>query len=164
MQLSDKLQAAMNQQINAELHSAYIYLAMSAYFESEGFTGMAHWMRHQYEEEVEHAMKFFDYINERRGRVTLEPIAAVPSAWDSPLAVFEAALAHEEKVSAMILDIVNIAIKDKDQAAVSFLNWFVDEQVEEEASADAIVTKIKIGGNTPQTLLFLDAQLGKRGD
>jgi ferritin len=163
MQLSDKVQAAMNKQINAELHSAYIYLAMSAYFESEGFSGMAHWMRHQYEEEVVHAMKFFDYIHERRGRVILEPIAAVPSSWDSPLAAFEAALAHEEKVSAMILDIVNLAVKEKDHASVSFLNWYVDEQVEEESSADAIVQKLKIGGNTPQSLLFMDSQLGKRG-
>lgn len=163
MQLSDKVLAAMNKQINAEIHSAYIYLSMAAYFEAEGFSGMAHWMRHQSEEEVEHAMKFFDYIHERRGRVILEPIAAVPTEWESPLAVFEAALAHEEKVSAMIFDIVNLAVADKDHASVSFLNWFVDEQVEEEASADAIVTKLKIAGNTPQALLFLDAQLGQRG-
>ncbi|MCD4685258.1 MAG: ferritin [Anaerolineae bacterium] len=162
MQLSDKIQAAMNQQINAELHSAYIYLSMSAYFEDEGFSGMANWMRQQYEEEVVHALKFFDYINERRGRVILEPIAAVPNEWESPLAVFEAALGHEEKVSAMILAIMNLAVEEKDRASVSFLNWYVDEQVEEEASADAVVQKLKLAGNSPQALLFLDAELGQR--
>ncbi len=160
--LSEKMQAAMNKQINAELHSAYIYLSMSAYFEDKNLLGFAHWMRLQANEEVIHAMKFFDFINERRGRVLLEPIAAVPTEWASPLAVFEAALAHEQKVTGMINDLVDLAIQEKDHAANSFLQWFVDEQVEEEASADAIVQQLKMIGDAPQGLFLLDREMAGR--
>ncbi len=161
--LSDKMQAAMNEQINAELHSAYVYLAMAAYFEAENFSGMANWMRMQANEELAHAMKFFDFINERGGRVLLNPIEGVPSAWDSPLAVFENAYQHERKVTALIHGLVDLALEERDHASNSFLQWFVDEQVEEEASADAIVQKLRLAGESPQALLFLDAQLGQRG-
>ncbi|GAB4427982.1 MAG: ferritin [Anaerolineae bacterium] len=160
--LSEKMQAAMNKQINAELHSAYIYLSMAAYFEDQNLPGFAHWMRLQAKEEVGHAMKFFDFIVERRGRVLLEPVAAVPTDWPSPLAVFENALAHEQKVTGLINDLVNLAIAEKDHASNSFLQWFVDEQVEEEASADAIVQKLKMAGDTPVALLILDQELGER--
>ncbi len=160
--LSEKMQAAMNDQINAELHSAYLYLAMVAYFEDQNFTGMAHWMRLQAEEELGHAMKFFDFINERRGRVMLHPIQGVPNTWDSPLAAFEAALEHEQKVTALINALVDLAHEERDHAADSFLQWFVDEQVEEEASADAVVQKLRLAGDAPQALLFLDDQLGQR--
>jgi ferritin len=156
------MQAAMNKQINAELHSAYIYLSMAAYFEDKNLPGFAHWMRVQAKEEVGHAMKFFDFIVERRGRVLLEPVAAVPTDWPSPLAVFENALAHEQKVTGLINDLVNLAIAEKDHASNSFLQWFVDEQVEEEASADAIVQKLKMAGDSSVALLILDQELGGR--
>jgi ferritin len=160
--LSDKMQAAMNTQINAELHSAYIYLSMSAYFEDQNLPGFAHWMRMQWGEELVHAQKFFDFINERRGRVLLEAIDAVPTEWDSPLAVFENAFEHERKVSKMIDDLVDLAVKEKDHAANSFLQWFVDEQVEEESSADAIVQQLKLIGDSGHGLYMLDQELGTR--
>ncbi|MEW6577888.1 MAG: ferritin [Chloroflexota bacterium] len=160
--LSEKMQAALNKQINAELHSAYIYLSMAAYFEDKNLTGFAHWMRVQAKEELGHAMKFFDFIVERRGRVLLEPVAAVPIEWASPLAVFENALAHEQKVTGLIHGLVNLAIEERDHAANSFLQWFVDEQVEEEASADAIVQQLKLAGDSGVALLMLDRELGAR--
>lgn len=161
--LSEKMQAEMNKQINAELYAAYLYLSMSAYFTDKNLDGFAHWMRLQAEEEVEHAMKFFDFINERRGRALLsEPIAAVQTEWTSPLAVFEAAFAHEQKVTGMINALVNLAIKEKDHASNSFLQWFVDEQVEEESSADGAVQKLKMIGDAPAALLMLDRELSKR--
>lgn len=160
--LSEKMQAAMNKQINAELHSAYLYLSMVAYFEDKNLSGFAHWMRLQASEEMTHAMKFFDFINERRGRVLLEPIAAVQTEWESPLAAFEGALAHEQKVTGMIHDLVDLAIQEKDHAANSFLQWFVDEQVEEEASADAIVQQLKMVGDSPQGLFLLDREMATR--
>jgi len=160
--LSEKMQAAMNKQINAELHSAYIYLAMAAYFEHENLPGFAHWMRQQANEELGHALKFFDFIVERRGRVVLEPVGAVPSEWASPLPVFENALAHEQKVTGLIHGLVNLAIEERDHASDSFLQWFVDEQVEEEASADAVVQQLKLAGDSGVALLILDRELGAR--
>ncbi|MCZ7540106.1 MAG: ferritin [Anaerolineae bacterium] len=160
--LSEKMQAAMNKQINAELHSAYIYLAMAAYFEHENLPGFAHWMRLQANEELGHALKFFDFIVERRGRVVLEPVGAVPSEWASPLSVFENALAHEQKVTGLIHGLVNLAVEERDHASDSFLQWFVDEQVEEEASADAVVQQLKLAGDSGVALLILDRELGAR--
>jgi ferritin len=160
--LSEKMQAAMNKQINAELHSAYIYLSMTAYFQAQNLPGFANWMRVQAEEEVGHAMRFFNFIHERLGRVLLEPIEAVPTEWASPLAVFEAAFHHEQKISGMIHELVNLAIDERDHPANSFLQWFVDEQVEEEASADAIVQQLKLIGGSGQALFLLDRELGQR--
>ncbi|MEP0762405.1 MAG: ferritin [Chloroflexota bacterium] len=160
--LSEKMQAAMNRQINAELHSAYLYLAMAAYFEHENLPGFAHWMRLQANEELAHALKFFDFIVERRGRVLLEPVGAVPTEWASPLAVFENALAHEQKVTGLIHGLVNLAVEERDHASDSFLQWFVDEQVEEEASADAVVQQLKLAGDSGVALLILDRELGAR--
>lgn len=160
--LGEKMQAAMNQQINAELHSAYIYLSMTAYFADKNLNGFANWMRVQAQEELVHAMKFYDFIIERRGRVLLEPVAAVPTDWVSPLAVFENALAHEQKVTGMINDLVNLSIKEKDHAANSFLQWFVDEQVEEESSADAIVQQLKLIGDAGAVLFLFDRELAQR--
>lgn len=160
--LSEKMQAAMNRQINAELHSAYLYLAMAAYFEHENLPGFAHWMRLQANEELAHALKFFDFIVERRGRVLLEPVGAVPTEWASPLAVFENALAHEQKVTGLIHGLVNLAVEERDHASDSFLLWFVDEQVEEEASADAVVQQLKLAGDSGVALLILDRELGAR--
>ena len=161
--LSEKMQAALNNQINAELHSAYLYLSMSAYFADKNLNGFAHWMRLQAQEEQVHAMKFYDFIIHRRGRVLLTPLAAGPTEWASPLAVFEAAFAHEQKISGMIHALVNQAIKEKDHPANSFLQWFVDEQVEEEANADSIVQQLKMAGDSGAVLLMLDHQLGERG-
>ncbi len=160
--LSEKMQAELNKQINAELYSAYLYLAMSAYFESEDLPGMAQWMRLQYEEEVVHALKFYDYIHERRGRVLLAPIEAVQTEWESPLAVFEAALAHEQHVTALIHALVKLATEEGDYATQSFLQWFVDEQVEEEASADAVVQQLRRVGDSASLLFLLDRELGQR--
>ncbi|MBN1202807.1 MAG: ferritin [Anaerolineae bacterium] len=160
--LSDKMQVAMNKQINAELHSAYIYLAMAAYFEAENLSGFGNWMRIQAQEELGHAMRFFDFINERLGRVILEPIEAVPAEWDSPLAVFEAAYKHEQKISGLIHDLVNLALEEKDHSTNSFLQWFVDEQVEEEASADAVVQQLRLVGDSGYGLFVLDRELGQR--
>ncbi len=160
--LSDTIQAAMNKQINAELHSAYIYLSMSAYFESKNLAGFASWMRVQAGEEMTHAMKFYSFIIERLGRVKLAPIAEVPVEWDSPLAVFENAFKHEQKVTGMINDLVNLAIAEKDHAANSFLQWFVDEQVEEESSADNIVQQLKLIGESGQALFLLDREMSQR--
>ncbi len=160
--LSEKMQAALNKQINAEMYSAYLYLAMSAYFESEDLPGMARWMRLQFEEEMAHALKFYDYVHERRGRVLLEPIEAVQTAWESPLAVFQAALAHEQHVTALIHDLVSQARAERDYATESFLQWFVDEQVEEEASAEAVVQQLRRVGDSASLLFLLDRELGQR--
>lgn len=160
--IGDKMQTAMNEQINAELHSAYIYLSMSAYFADKNLPGFASWMRFQAQEEMVHAMKFYDFIHERLGRVLLAPIAAVPTEWDSPLAVFEAAFAHEQKISGMIHALVDLAIKEKDHPANSFLKWFVDEQVEEESSADAIVQQLKLVGDSGAGLFMLDREMAGR--
>ncbi len=160
--LSDKVQAAMNKQINAEFHSAYIYLSMAAYFEDKNLQGFANWMRIQTQEERDHALRFYDFIVERRGRVLLEPIAAVPTEWDSPTAVFEAAFAHEQKISGMINDLMDLALKEKDHAAASFLKWFVDEQVEEESNADNIVQQLKLIGDAGAALFLMDREMATR--
>jgi len=160
--LSDAMQAAMNKQINAELHSAYVYLSMAAYFEADNLTGFASWMRVQAQEEVGHAMRFYHFIVERRGRVLLDALDGVPTEWESPSAVFEAAFHHEQMISGMIDSLVDLALEEGDHASRSFLNWFVDEQVEEEASADAIVQKLHLVGGAPAALFLLDRELGAR--
>ena len=160
--LKDTMAQALNDQVNAEFHSAYIYLSMSAYFESVGLPGMAAWMRAQTQEELLHGSKLFDFINERGGRALLQPIAAVPTAWESPLAVFEAALAHEEYVTGRINDLVDLAVSERDHATNSFLAWFVNEQVEEEATAGAIVQQLRLLGDNRGGLFMVDRELGQR--
>lgn len=162
MMLSKKLENAINKQINAELWSAYLYLSMSAYFESINLGGFANWMRVQASEEVDHAMKFYTHINERRGRVTLSAIAAIPTSWKSPLHAFEEAFKHEQKVTAMIENLAHIASAEKDYAAGTMLNWFHDEQVEEELQTDAIVQKLKMIQKSTGGLFMLDRELGQR--
>ena len=132
--LDKKMEKAINDQINAETYSAYLYLSMSAYFESINLKGMAGWMRIQAQEELMHATKFYDYICERGGRVLLQEIAGPPTEWDSPLGVFLATAEHEHNVTMAINNLVNLAITTKDHATNNFLQWFVAEQVEEEAS------------------------------
>jgi ferritin len=163
MKISKKVEEALNGQINAEMHAAYIYLSMAAYFVSENLSGFATWMKGQAEEEVAHAMKIYNFIHEREGRVTLAAIAGPPTTWDSPRAAFEAAYKHEQHVTSLINDLVALAIKENDYATKNMLDWFVNEQVEEEATASAIVAKMKMAGSQASALLMLDHQLGQRG-
>ncbi len=160
--IKENMQKAINQQINAEMYSAYLYLSMSAYFESINLKGFANWMKAQAQEEMVHAMKFYDYINERGGRVLLTAIEAPPTQWDSSLAVFEYTYKHEQKVTGLINDLVNLAISEADHATTNFLQWFVAEQVEEEASADEVVQKLKLAGDRGGGLFMLDQELGQR--
>lgn len=160
--LSEKMQEALNGQINAELYSAYLYLSMSAYFASVNLPGFANWMRVQAQEEMLHAAKFYDYVNERGGRVILKEIAGPPTEFDSPPAVFEATLSHEQKVTGLINELVNTAIEEKDHAAQVFLQWFVSEQVEEESTADGILQKLKLIGDDKSGLFMMDGELGRR--
>jgi len=161
--LSKKLAAAINEQINAELWSGYLYLSMSTYFEDKGLSGMAHWMRHQAEEEQEHAMKFYKYMVERGERVLLKAIDAVETEFAGIVPVFEETLKHEQLVTSLINNLYSIAVDDKDYASQSFLNWYVDEQVEEEANAQEILDKLAIVGDKGNGLFMLDKMLGERG-
>ncbi len=160
--IGKKMKEALNGQVNAEMYSAYLYLSMESYFKSLNLNGFANWMRVQTQEEMVHAMKIYDFINERGGRVILKAIQGPPTQWDSPRAVFEAAYAHEQKVTGLINDLVDLAIKEKDHATNSFLQWFVNEQVEEEASADAIVQQLKMMEKAPGGLFMLDRELAQR--
>ena len=160
--LSEKIQEALNDQLNAEIYSSYLYLAMEAYFQDKSLTGFATWMRVQTQEELTHAMKFYDFINERGGRVTLKPIDAPPGDWESPLAAFEAAYKHETIVTGLINKLVDLALAESDHATDTFLQWFVAEQVEEEDSASTVVDRIKLVGEAPGGLFLLDQELGQR--
>jgi len=160
--LNPKIEEAFNRQLNAELHSSYLYLSMVAYFESENLAGMATWMRIQAQEELNHAMKFFDFINERDGRVTLTPVEGPKTEWESPLNAFQDAYGHECKITGLINQLVDLSIKESDHAANAFLQWFVTEQVEEEASAKTVVDKLKLAGGNTVALLMMDGELGQR--
>ena len=160
--LNPKIQDAFNKQINAELFSSYLYLSMAGYFEAESFKGMAHWMRIQAAEENRHAMRFFDFINDRSGRVTLAQIEAPKTQWKSPLDAFQDAYNHELKISGLINDLMNLAAVEKDGAGHDFLEWFVREQVEEEAAAQLIVDQLKLVGDQGVGLYLIDQQLGQR--
>ena len=146
--ISKKMEKAFNDQIQAELYSAYLYMAMSAYFTSQNLDGFAQWMRIQTQEEVSHAMKMYDYLFERDGRAVLLPIDAPQKEWKSPLDAFQAAYKHEQLVTKRIHDMVNLALAEKDHAAHNFLQWFVNEQVEEEASVKAIIQQLKLIGDS----------------
>ena len=160
--LSDKMRDALNQQINAEIYSAYLYFSMAAYFEAKSLEGCANWMKVQAQEEMTHAVRFYNYLNNAAGRVTMLPIEGPPTEWDSPLAVFEAVYVHEEKVTGLINDLVALANEEKDYATLAELQWFVTEQVEEEASADAVVQKLKLMQGAPGGLFMLDRELAPR--
>jgi len=148
--------------LNAELYSAYLYLSMSAYFASAELAGFADWMRVQTREELVHAMKFFDYMNERGGRVVLGAVADPPMEWTSPLDAFESAYRHEQKVTGLIGGLVNVAEQEKDTAAKEFLQWYVKEQEEEEESAAGVVAKLKAAAGDSAKMMALDCELGKR--
>ena len=162
--LGKKMQDLMNSQIQAEFYSAQLYLAMSAYSESENFKGFANWLKVQYDEETSHGMKFLQYIQERGGKVELKGIDAPPAKFGSMLELFEEVLVHEKKVTGLINKLYETAISEKDYASQIFLQWFISEQVEEEANATEIVAKLKmIGDKSPGGLFYLDKALGKRG-
>jgi ferritin len=160
--LSEKMQAALNAQINAELYSSYLYLSMAAYFEAQNLMGFANWMSKQSGEETTHGMKFYNYIHSRRGRVTLTTLEGPKTEWESSLAVFEDSLKHEQKVTGLINKLMDLAIAESDHATISFLKWFVDEQVEEESNVDAVIQDLKRIGDAPQGLFILDRELAGR--
>lgn len=161
--LNKTMQDAINDQIKHELYSAYIYLSMSAYAEAANWTGSARWLRMQAAEEQEHAMKLFDFVNDRGGKVTLQAIAQPPHEFTSLLDLFEQVLAHERKVTGLIHRLYEIAQSEKDYAAQNMLQWFVDEQVEEEKNATQIVESLKLVGTQGTALFMVDRQLGARG-
>jgi len=163
MEIGTRMQDAINHQIREELASAYIYLSMSAYLESLTLPGMAHWMRLQSQEELAHALKFFDHIVERGGRVVLEGLNTPPLEFSGPLEVFEKALDHERYITGRIHELYGMAMEAKDFASLGLLQWFVDEQVEEEANATQIVETLRRVGDKGHALVMLDVQLGKRG-
>lgn len=160
--MKDKIQKAFNGQVNAEFASAYIYLSMSSCLDSMNLVGMAIWMRAQAQEEMQHAMKFYDFILERDGRALMEKISSPKVEWDSALAVFEDAYAHECKVSGLIHDLVDLAVAERDHASNAFLQWFVTEQVEEEATVLHIVERLRMIGDNKVALLMMDNELGSR--
>ncbi|MBU0614584.1 MAG: ferritin [Nanoarchaeota archaeon] len=160
--IKKKVLDAINKQINAELYSSYLYLSMAAYFEEENVPGMANWMRVQSKEETTHGMKLYDFVIERGGRVVLDAIDKPPVEWKSPLDVFEQSLAHEVKVTAMIGALLDLAVAEKDHATASMLQWFVDEQVEEEANAEKIVKNLKLAGDVAGALFMIDKELAAR--
>ena len=160
--MNKAMEAALNEQIKLELHSAYTYLGMAAYCESTNLPGMAHWLKLQAKEELEHTMKIYGHVNDRGGRVALKAIPEPVLDYASPLAVFEAVLAHEQKVTASIHKLYALAVEEKDYASLPLLQWFIEEQVEEESSADEVLQKIRLAGDSKSALLFLDSQLGSR--
>lgn len=160
--ISEKMQKALNDQINAEFFSAYLYLAMAAYFEGQNLSGCARWMELQYQEESEHAMKIYKYINDRGGRVQLNTIEKPQAEWDSPMTAFEAAYKHELYITSRINDLMKLAVELNDFTTQSFLQWYLDEQVEEEASVDEIVQSFQLMGNDKRGLFMLDRELKQR--
>ena len=160
--LSKTMHDAMNEQIKNEFYSAYLYLSMSAYFETINLPGFAHWMQIQVQEEVGHAMKLYNFINERGGRVVLQAIDQPPAEFNSPLDVFERTLEHEEKVTGMIHQLYALSIQEQDYPSQIFLQWFVTEQVEEEDSVTKIMATLKLIGDDRHALLMLDRELGSR--
>ncbi len=156
------LETELNQRINDELYSWYLYMAMAAYFESKNLPGFTNWMTLQAGEEMMHAMKNYHYVLERGGTVQFQAIAAVPNDWPSVLAVFEQALAHEEKITAIYNDFMEKAKQEKDHAAQIHIQWFINEQVEEEANAKAVVERLKMAKDSPGGLFMLDQEMAKR--
>ncbi|MBM4355178.1 MAG: ferritin [Deltaproteobacteria bacterium] len=160
--LDRKMLAALNDQVNAELYSAYLYLAMSAHFESMGLPGFASWMKVQAQEEMVHAMKFFNFILDRGGKADLAAIEKPKGTWKSASEMFGDALAHEEYITKRIHDLVALAAKVNDKATESFLQWYVDEQVEEEKSATDMLQKTKMVEKAPGALYFVDREAATR--
>ncbi len=159
--MNEKVQAALNAQINMELSAFYTYLAMAAYFESEALPGFAAWMHHHADEEMTHAMRLYDFVHRRRGRVLLTAIGAPKTEWASTLDAMQAALGHEQKVTASINALVELSRAEGDHATASFLQWYVDEQVEEEEIVDAAIQKLRRIGDFGPGLYMLDKEMGE---
>lgn len=160
--VNSKIQDAINDQINAEFWSAYLYLSMAMHFEAEGRSGIANWFKVQFQEEQAHAQIFINYLNQRGGRVTLKAIAEVPTTWESPLAAFKATLEHEQKVTSLINNLYALAEAEHDYATRDRLNWFVSEQVEEEDNCRQLIDKFTLIGNDGMGQYMLDQELGAR--
>lgn len=160
--VTKKMDVALNKQLNAELYSGYLYLSMAAYFEDTNLSGFANWMKVQFQEELSHGMKFYNYIIQRGAKVTLEEIEKPKGQWNSPVEVFQQVLSHEEKVSGLINDLVDLAIKEKDHATNNFLQWFVSEQVEEEESASEALNKVKLASESSHGFFLVDSEFGQR--
>jgi len=160
--LKKEIEKAINEQVNAELYSAYMYYSMAAYFDSLSLKGFSHWMSAQAIEEMFHASKFATYVTERGGRVMLKAIDGPPTEWKSPLACFEAVYAHEQHVTDLINKLMSLATAEADYATANMLQWFIAEQVEEEASADEVVQKLRLVDKTEGGLFMLDMELAKR--
>lgn len=162
MAISKIMEEAINEQINKEFYSAYLYLSMESYFDSKSMKGFANWMRIQAQEEMTHAMKLFDHVGERGGKVTLKSIDKPNNDWKTPLDVFEEVYAHEIIVTKSIHNLAEIAEKEKDRSALSFLQWFIDEQVEEEASSDEIRQKLIMTKQDSAGIFMIDQELAQR--
>jgi len=160
--MNKKVEKALNEQINAEMYSSYLYLAMSAYFADANMSGFANWMRIQAQEELAHAMIFFDYVNERGGRVDLKVIEKPKKDWKNAIEVFEETLKHEQHVTSLINNLVNLAIEEKDHATNNMLQWFVKEQVEEEANANQILGEVKMTEGKGPGMFMIDRELKAR--
>ena len=160
--IKEKMLNALNEQINAEQYSALLYLAMSAYFNDNGLPGFANWMYIQYQEELSHSIKFFNYVHERDGKVQLKAIEQMPTEFGGVIDVFEKTLEHEQKVTGLINNLVDIALEEKDHAAQSFLRWFVDEQVEEEANVKEILDTLKLIDGQGNGIFMLDREMRQR--
>jgi ferritin len=156
------IEDAFNDQLRNEYQASYLYLSMSAWFEAQDYPGFAQWMQMQSQEEKEHAMRFYDHINDRDGRVRLQALTEPETEWESPLDVFEDALEHEKKVTGQINDLYDLAKKEGDNAAQTFLHWFIEEQVEEEDTLSNICAQLEMAQADPAALLQLDRELGSR--
>ncbi len=160
--IGERVLEALNKQINEELYSSYLYLSMSAWFENIGLKGFANWMNVQAKEELGHATKFYNYIISRGGKVRLLAIKAPPEEWDSPLHAFEDTLKHERHITTCINNLVELAESEKDRATFNMLQWFVDEQVEEEANDEEIIVRLKMIGENGNGIFMLDRELAQR--
>lgn len=160
--MNQKVEAALNEQIHAEFFSFYLYLSVAAYFTTQHLDGFSHWMRVQAQEEFGHAMKLFDYLNERGGKVQLKALDAPQAEWASASAAVEAVLKHEQYISQRINDLVNLANAEMDHATTVVLHWYVNEQVEEEATADTLYHQVKMVEDNPHGLLMIDRELAGR--
>lgn len=162
MEINKKMADSFNEQLKEEYFSSYLYLSMAAYFDNENLPGFANWMKIQASEEFKHAMKFYKHLVERSGRIVLEQINKPQLEWASPLAAFEDAYKHEQKITSLIHNLVKLSRDEKDYAAEVFLHWFVDEQVEEEEQTRTILDNLKFIGDSKQGLIMMDRELSKR--
>jgi ferritin len=160
--LDSEIEKAINDQLNAEIYSSYLYYSMAAWFESQSLKGFSHWLRIQALEELTHVQRFYDYVHDRGGRILMQPIDGPRTEWDSPLGCFEDVYAHEVEVTRKMNALLDLAMARSDHATTNFLQWFIAEQVEEEASADEVVQRLKLVEKTEGGLFLLDQEMDKR--